>query len=387
MKKILIITFLAVFAACTANAQNVLQIEESWQKTITVPESQDPLIEKLFTAWGKEFPGVYVNAFKQYKETGKAKNVEYVGEKFNFKVIYMPKKGEIYMSSDTLHSHSYLLQAYYWDLRNGNKLFGVSVFENFGSSAWAFYEYNATNGTLTPRPDLVNKLRGIIGEDNVQTTWVTFGACTVYCNRLDASKTIELEDLLEDVLIEESIAIEKSWQKTISVPASQDQLIDKLFTAWSKEFPCMYTEAYKKFQETGKAKPIVWNGHQVDFTITKYKVNEGLFFQGTYKDFRNVKYDNFLISSIWSLKNGNILFYVFVGESVYTNMLAFYEYNPTKGTLTPRPDVTDKVWSMVGDNNKHRTYINIESYSNVIHFFDKNDKQNNKTIQWDINEF
>jgi hypothetical protein len=68
-------------------------------------------------------------------------------------------------------------------------------------------------------------------------------------------------------------------------------------------------------------------------------------------------------------------------------MLAFYEYNPTKGTLTPRPDVTDKVWSMVGDNNKHRTYINIESYSNVIHFFDKNDKQNNKTIQWDINEF
>ena len=118
MKKFLFIAFIAIFAAITASAQNVLQIEESWQKTITVPESKDPLIDRLFTAWGKEFPGLYVNAFKQYKETGKAKNIEFGGEKYNFKIDYAPKFGYLEMFADTINTQKYTLIATYWDLNS-----------------------------------------------------------------------------------------------------------------------------------------------------------------------------------------------------------------------------------------------------------------------------
>ena len=206
------------------------------------------------------------------------------------------------------------------------------------------------------------------------------------CLRPNASKTIEFYNLLEDVSIEESIAIEKSWQKTITVPESQDPLIEKLFTAWCKECPSWYTEAFNKYQETGKAKPFVWNGYQMDYSCNKYLEINSIDILCSYKDFRSVKYAYTLYTSIWTLKNGNPLFSIFVGEDVFINMLAFYEYNAAKGTLTPRPDIADKVWNLVGDNNKNRTYIYIKSNSYNVEFFDHNTKQRNK-IQWDINEF
>ena len=168
MKKFLFIAFIAIFAAITASAQNVLQIEESWQKTITVPESKDPLIDRLFTAWGKEFPGLYVNAFKQYKETGKAKNIEFGGEKYNFKIDYAPKFGYLEMFADTINTQKYTLIATYWDLNNGNKLFGVTIFAKDSEGALAYYEYSSAKGTLTPRPELVNKTWEINGEEDAK---------------------------------------------------------------------------------------------------------------------------------------------------------------------------------------------------------------------------
>ena len=64
MKKILAIALMTVFATITASAQMyddyVDGLRDTWQKTITVPNSQAPVVEKLLLAWGKEFPNEFV---------------------------------------------------------------------------------------------------------------------------------------------------------------------------------------------------------------------------------------------------------------------------------------------------------------------------------------
>ena len=382
MKKFLFIAFIAIFAAITANAQNVLQIEESWQKTITVPESKDPLIDRLFTAWGKEFPGLYVNAFKQYKETGKAKNIEYVGEKFNFKVNYTPKTGNLDITSDK--NNDLHLYASVWEVRKDKILLGVSVFEEMCAGALALYEYNSAKGILSPRPDLVNKVRDFVGEENAGTTCFLPYATTIDCHRIGEYKSISIDDLLAEDAIKESIATEKEWQKTITVPELTDDITLDLFMAWCDEFPSWYSEAIDKIEETDKAKPIVWDGYKMDIKLFTSSL-ESLCMIGEYKDFKNLSHRYFLNFTTWTLKNGNPLFCVSVGEGRYTNMLAFYEYNASAGTLTPRPDVTDKAWDLLGDI-KHKTFIDFYEELNYIHYFDYD---NNKTmkIPWDTNEF
>ena len=385
MKKLLFIAILAVFAICTASAQSPETLRNTWQKTITVPESQAPLIDKLFMAWGKEFPGVYLNVFNQFKATGKTKNVEFGGEKFNFKIDYKPKNGDLLILSDTLHSHNYYLEASYWALNNGNKLFGISVYEDRSVSALAFYEYNSAKGTLSPRPDLVNKLRVIIGEENAKRMCVLLSSYIITCLDRDYYKTIELDDLLEESSIEESIATEKDWQKTITVPELPEDITLDLFMVWCDEFPSWYSEAFNKIEETGKVKPIVWDGYKMDISLFPSSL-ESLCMIGEYKDFKNHTHKYLLNISTWTLKNGNPLFGVSVGEGKNANMLAFYEYNVTAGTLTPRPDVTDKAWSMVGDNKKHKTFIDFYMELNTMHFFDYESNQR-KQIHWNTNEF
>ena len=104
MKKALIIAILAVCIANIAKAQNADEVKESWQKNITVPASQDPTIEKLFTAWGKEFPGKYVDAFNKFKKTGKADKIEVYEDNYrDFKVDMAPKNGFLEISTaDTM---------------------------------------------------------------------------------------------------------------------------------------------------------------------------------------------------------------------------------------------------------------------------------------------
>ena len=178
MKRLLIIAILAVFAINVANAQSPEELRESWKKTITVPTSQDPIVEKLFLAWGKEFPGTFVDIYNTYKKTGTTNNQGL----YDYKVDYAPKNGfiEIYGSwtmvsevdgnfskGDTITREN-ILHAVYWNLTNGNKLFGVSIEmdgEIFDDCTVMFYEYNANKGTLTPRADITNKVLGIVGED------------------------------------------------------------------------------------------------------------------------------------------------------------------------------------------------------------------------------
>ena len=180
MKKALIIAILAVCIANIAKAQNADEVKESWQKNITVPASQDPTIEKLFTAWGKEFPGKYVDAFNKFKKTGKADKIEIYEDNYrDFKVDLAPKNGFLEISTadtmicdvnanfsigDTVIRVN-ILTAVYWNLQNGNKLFAVSIEDDgeiFPECALAFYEYDINKGTLTPRPKIVQKVMDII---------------------------------------------------------------------------------------------------------------------------------------------------------------------------------------------------------------------------------
>ena len=182
MKKFLFIALLAVLAASTASAQTyddyVDDLRDNWQKTITVPASQATIVEKLFTAWGKEFPNTFVEIFDTYKKTGKTDNQGL----YDYKVDLAPKNGfiEIYGSwsitaeedgnfkkGDVITKEN-ILHAVYWNLPNGNKLFGVSVKvdgECLANCAVFFYEYNVSKNVLTPRADITNKIFGIIDED------------------------------------------------------------------------------------------------------------------------------------------------------------------------------------------------------------------------------
>ena len=181
MKKILFIALLAVLAASTASAQDPEELRDTWQKTITVPNSQATIVEKLFNAWGKVFPGSFVEIFDTYKKTGKTDNQGLS----DYKVDLAPKNGfiEIYGSwSMTVEedcnftkgdvvTREQILQAVYWNLPNGNKLFGVSIKsdgEIFADCTVMFYEYNVAKGTMTPRADIVKKVMTAI-EDDTET--------------------------------------------------------------------------------------------------------------------------------------------------------------------------------------------------------------------------
>ena len=178
MKKILFIALLAVLAASTASAQDPEELRDTWKKTITVPNSQATIVEKLFTAWGKEFPGNFVEIFDTYKKTGKTDNQGL----YDYKVDLAPKNGfiEIYGSwsmtaeedgnftKGEVITREQILQAVYWNLPNGNKLFGVSIEvdgEIFANCTVMFYEYNVAKGTMTPRADIVKKVMTVIEDD------------------------------------------------------------------------------------------------------------------------------------------------------------------------------------------------------------------------------
>ena len=180
MKKALIIAIIAVFATSVAIAQEAYDVKETWQKTITVPASQASTIEKLFTAWGQEFPGAYVNAFNKFKKTGKADKIEiFEGVEMDFNVDFAPKDGYLEINGVQVFSftdgdyteeieRAHILQAVYWSLPNGNKLFGVSIKDDgevFPECALALYEYDSAKGTLTPRPKIVQKVMDVINDD------------------------------------------------------------------------------------------------------------------------------------------------------------------------------------------------------------------------------
>ena len=182
MKNSILIAILAVFAFNAATAQifdyDVDEIRDSWNKTITVPASDAPIVEKLFKAWSKEFPTVFAGIFDTYKKTGTTKNQGL----YDYKVDYAPKNGFIeiygswtriaevdgnYAKGDTI-TKEHILHAVYWNLPSGNKLFGVSIEadgECFANCAVFFYEYNASKGTLVPRADIVKNVMTIVGDD------------------------------------------------------------------------------------------------------------------------------------------------------------------------------------------------------------------------------
>ena len=179
MKRLLIIALLAAITTITASAQpydyDVDQLRDEWNKTITVPNSDAPIVEKLFQAWNKKFPTGFAEIFDTYKKTGKPGDDD-------FKVDYAPKNGFIeifgeyyfiadvdgnYLKGDTITKNQ-ICQAVYWNLPNGNKLFGVSVLvtgECFDNCAVFFYEYNAAKGTLAPRADIVKRVMDKVGDD------------------------------------------------------------------------------------------------------------------------------------------------------------------------------------------------------------------------------
>ena len=179
MKRALLIAILAVFATSIVNAQDAYEVKETWQKTITVPDSQASTIEKLFTAWGKEFPGIYVDAFNKFKATGKADKIKIYDDEMDFNVEFAPKNGYLEINGTYVFiitqdgiteefSRNHILAATYWSLPNGNKLFGVSINDDgevFPECALVFYEYDVAKGTLTPRPQIVQKVMDFIQDD------------------------------------------------------------------------------------------------------------------------------------------------------------------------------------------------------------------------------
>ena len=182
MKKALLVVIMALFTANIAMAQEADEFRENWQQTIIVPDSETSTIEKLFEAWGKVFPGKYVDAFNKFKETGNADKIEFLwGFENDFKVELAPKNGFLeidgtfvlhlpednqgQMSGDVTKTH--ILTAAIWNLQNGNKLFAVSINDDgevLAECAIAFYEYDAKKGTLTPRTQTTQKVLDIIND-------------------------------------------------------------------------------------------------------------------------------------------------------------------------------------------------------------------------------
>lgn len=181
MKKLVLLTIVAVVLGYTAKAQDAEEFREHWQETITVPASQTTTIEKLFTAWGKQFPGQYVDVFNKFKKTGKADKDIVHSEDYYYNVDLAPKNGyiEIFTADTTISDvdanfskgdtivRKHILNAAYWNLKNGNKLFGISIEDDgeiFPECALAFYEYDVNKGTLSPRPQIVQKVMAIVND-------------------------------------------------------------------------------------------------------------------------------------------------------------------------------------------------------------------------------
>ena len=164
MKKFLLIAAAALIGFNAANAQSPEDVSKTWEKTITVPESLATIIEKLFTAWGKQFPGDYVDAFADFKK----KPTWYTNGEGPYIIDFAPKNG--YLNITATVQLELALTAVYRNLPNGNKLFGLTINECHEGGegpddaecefALAFYEYNASKGTMAPRPDLVKKVLG-----------------------------------------------------------------------------------------------------------------------------------------------------------------------------------------------------------------------------------
>lgn len=170
MKKLFIIALMIVLSINIANAQKAKNVIDNWQKTISVPTSQATIIENLYTAWAKQFPGCYWEAFNKGKKTGHAENIKFNEDNnLDFQIDFAPKNGYLQILAEVQLEET--LTAVYWNLPNGNKLFAVSIHECEECSecgeeseytkcdfALAFYEYNATKATLTPRPDISKKI-------------------------------------------------------------------------------------------------------------------------------------------------------------------------------------------------------------------------------------
>ncbi len=188
MKKILLIAFIAMLTTITANAQTQLhdydidELRSSWQKTITVPVSQASVVEKLFLAWSKEFPNVFTEVFDKFKKTGKTTDIKINDCDYKFKLDFAPKNGFLSIDGDYSYicevdgnykkgdkiTKEQILNAVYWNLTNGNKLFGVSFQipgECFNNCMVAFYEYNVAQGTLSPRADIAKNVMKAVGDD------------------------------------------------------------------------------------------------------------------------------------------------------------------------------------------------------------------------------
>ncbi len=151
-----------------ADAQTPASVKDSWEKTITVPASKASVIEKLFTAWGDQFSGNYVEAFADYKDDPEF----YTNGSGPYIVEFAPKNGYLNIMATVQTSLS--LTAVYWNLSNGNKLFAVSIGEchecpecgeenDYVSCehALAFYEYEVGNNRLVPRADIAKKILSI----------------------------------------------------------------------------------------------------------------------------------------------------------------------------------------------------------------------------------
>ena len=171
MKKFLLIAAVALMGFNAAEAQNPKDLSKTWEKTITVPASQATIVEKLFTAWGKQFPGDYVDAFADYKK----KPTWYTSGEGPYMIDFAPKNG--YLNITATVQLELALTAVYWNLPNGNKLFGVFVnecHEGPGGTedaicdcALAFYEYDANKGTMTPRADVSKKVLSVTSSPNL----------------------------------------------------------------------------------------------------------------------------------------------------------------------------------------------------------------------------
>lgn len=167
----------------SAMAQDAGDVKETWKKIINVPAMKATTVEKLFTAWGQEFPGKYVDAFNKFKKTGKADKIEVYEDNYvDFKVDFSPKNGFLEISTaDTMIAtenanfsigdtviRRHTLTAVYWNLQNGNKLFAVSINDDgeiFPECALAFYEYEPAKGSLSPHPKIVKRVLDIINDD------------------------------------------------------------------------------------------------------------------------------------------------------------------------------------------------------------------------------
>lgn len=173
MKKVLIIAILAVFATNIASAQDPAKVIETWKETFTVPASQGTIIERLFATWSAKYPGKYVDAYNKFKKTGNADKIKISEEEVvDFNVDLAAKNG--YLEIMEMVETSNTLTAVYWNLPNGNKLFGVSIeechecddsedtkYSDCCTFALVFYEYNPAKGTMTPRPEIASKILGI----------------------------------------------------------------------------------------------------------------------------------------------------------------------------------------------------------------------------------